>query len=80
MTGFQSNKIPHQELINIVNKALESDDGRVEYVQSSLRGGLDIFKYGGDTKMIYKDQSYRMRFDNRRQIIESKDSFNDSKP
>lgn len=80
MTGFQSSKITHPELLSIVTKAMDSDAGRIEYVQSSLRGGLDIFKYGGDTKMIYKDQTFRMRFDNRRQIIESADTFKDSKP
>ena len=61
----------------------------MEYVQSRLRSASDIYKQGGHVTPVYRDQLFRMHYDNRRLIVEPEkpadfDNFNncllDSKP
>lgn len=55
-----------------------------DYIQTSLRSSKDIFLKGGHVVVKYKDQSFKMAFDNKRKIIESnenrKTSLLDSRP
>lgn len=48
---------------------LSTDEKSLEYVQSSLRSAKDIYKDGGHVTMIYKDQLFRLQYDNRRKIV-----------
>jgi hypothetical protein len=68
-TAFQAGKYSHKELIQIFINTLKSKDKHLEYIQSSLRSAKDIFIHGGHVTMKYKDQIYRLWFDNRRRII-----------
>jgi hypothetical protein len=45
---------------------LKSDNKTLEYVQGSLRSARDIYKKGGHVTMKYRDQLFRLHFDNRR--------------
>jgi hypothetical protein len=52
-----------------------------EFIQQSLRGGNEIYKQGGQVIMQYKERSFKLFYDNRREIIEDSDStLLDSKP
>jgi hypothetical protein len=66
-TGFQhrpySNK---QKLYKILESVLKSDNKTVEYIQGSLRSAREIYKKGGHVTMKYRDQLFRLHFDNRR--------------
>jgi hypothetical protein len=70
-TGFQSGGYQHTELVTEFKKVLGSDSKQFEYVAKRLRGAKDVFTKGGHVQSIYKDQKFRMLFDNRRQILES---------
>jgi len=41
-----------------------------EFTQSSLRGANEIYKKGGHVTMTFKEQIFRLMFDNRRQIVD----------
>lgn len=69
-TGFQSGSVLHKTMIDEFTRILQTDDKRISYIQSSLRGSKEIFLKGGHATMRYKDQSFRMVYDNRRVIIE----------
>ena len=59
-----------------------SEEKSVEFVQSRLRSASDIYKKGGHVTMVYKDQQFRMHYDNKR-LLECKETFDgllDSKP
>jgi transposase len=47
---------------------MKTENKTLEFVQSSLRSASDIYKKGGHVTMNYRDQLFRMHFDNRRQI------------
>lgn len=48
---------------------MKSDTKSVEYLQSRLRSASDIYKTGGHVTMVFKDQKFRMHFDNRRLLV-----------
>jgi hypothetical protein len=88
-TGFQRGSYNHDDLRSIFKDILKTKDKFMEYTRFSLRSAKDIFKKGGHVTSVYKDQTFRLFFDNRREIIEPKgfkDSFDlssillDSKP
>lgn len=54
-------------------KGMKQDDKKVEYIQSSLRSAKDIYMYGGHVTKTYRDQVFRLVFDNRRLITVPKD-------
>src|SRR5258705_12253398 len=69
-TGFQSFGYSREELINFFKKVLGSKEKYFEYTQSSLRGANEIYKKGGHVTMTFKEQIFRLMYDNRRQIID----------
>jgi hypothetical protein len=70
-TGFQSYGYEQKELVSKFISVLSSEDKYFEYIQNSLRGAVDIFKKGGHVTMVYRDQIFRLFYDNRREIIET---------
>ena len=59
-----------------------SEGKSIEYIQTRLRSASDIYKKGGHVTMVYKDQQFRMHFDNKR-VLENEeiiDGMLDSKP
>jgi hypothetical protein len=71
MTGYQNRNINHKELVELLCQIIKSNDKTIEYIQSSLRSALAIIKKGGHVTMIYKDQKFSLRYDNRRLIIDN---------
>ena len=53
----------------------QNRDRNIEFIQSSLRSALDIVKYGGHVTKKYKDQKFRLLYDNRREIIDDMTSL-----
>jgi hypothetical protein len=51
-------------------KCIGSDSKRIDYLQSRLRGGKEIYEKGGHVTMKYADRTFSMEFDNRRIIKE----------
>lgn len=49
---------------------MKSSHKEIEYIQKSLRSALDIYKDGGHVTMVYRDQTFRLHYDNRRLISE----------
>lgn len=86
-TGFQTFNFSKEELIEIFKDTLKNEYKSFEFIQSSLRSAKEIFKEGGHVTMKYKDQIFRLQYDNRRVIIdEGREDFDvsnillDSKP
>lgn len=69
-TGFQASGYSHPEMVTIFKNVMQSDKKEFEFVVKRLRGAKDIYTKGGHVQSIYKDQKFRMYYDNRRQIIE----------
>jgi hypothetical protein len=46
-----------------------SEPKTLEYIQSSLRSATDIVKQGGHVTMKFRDQLFRLHFDNRRVLL-----------
>jgi len=78
-TGFQRLIYNKPDLLDLFIETINSEDKRIEYVQSRLRSASDIYRKGGHVTMVYKDQIFRMHYDNRRLIVEPDDfkSIND---
>lgn len=72
-TGFQSSGYEHKELVSIFKDCIGSEDKYFEFVQQRLRGAKDIYEKGGHVTKVLRDQIFRLFYDNRRQILESKD-------
>jgi len=72
-TGFQAYNYQQIELNEMFIKILKNQnrDRNIEFIQSSLRSALDIVKYGGHVTKKYKDQKFRLLYDNRREIIDN---------
>lgn len=71
MTGFQPRNYEHQERIRLIKEAFESDYRRINFGQRSLRKVTDIFKDGGHVTAKVNERSFRVVYDNRRQIIDT---------
>ena len=54
------------DMVEVLVETFKSEGKIIEYIQSRLRSPSDIYKKGGHVTMIYKDQNYRMHFDNKR--------------
>ena len=72
-TGFQTGDLTHSELVGVFKDVLKSREKQIEFVQQRLRGAKDIFTKGGHVTRVFKDQKFRMLYDNRRQILEPLD-------
>ena len=71
-TGFQAGNIPLDELEVLFKERILSTNKTIEFVNKSLRSALSIIKEGGHVTMVHSDKKYRLVYDNRRVIIESK--------
>lgn len=71
-TGFQRGGYEHDELKTTFKNILKTKDKFIEYTRFSLRSAKDIFKKGGHVTSVFKDQVFRLFYDNRREIQESK--------
>lgn len=70
-TGFQRTIYKDKtELFNIFLDTFNSDAKTLEYIQFRLRSASDIYKKGGHVTPVYRDQFFRMHYDNRRLIID----------
>jgi len=57
-----------KDLVEIFNQTIKSEHKTIEYVQSSLRSASELYKHGGHVTMKYRDQLFRMHYDNRRKL------------
>jgi hypothetical protein len=69
-TGFQSQGFEHDELVKLFKSVLKGAEKFFEFTQKRLRSAKDIFTNGGHVTISYKDQKFRMFYDNRREVIE----------
>lgn len=69
LTGFQSRFIDHDSLVELVKAELQGTIKVIEYVQSGLRSGKDIYTKGGHIGAKYSDKRYSFLFDNKRRIV-----------
>ena len=80
-TGFQKSIYSMNEIEELFKNTMNSKNKEIVYLHHRLRSALDIFKNGGHVTSIYKDQIFRMFFDNRRVIQEKEgNTILDSKP
>ncbi|KAI5850810.1 hypothetical protein GGS23DRAFT_591595 [Durotheca rogersii] len=83
-TGFQARFLEKAFLIKefsrIMNDKNISND--FDFIQTSLRSAKDVYKYGHNVIIKYKDRRFSLDFDNKRCILEdSKESnFKDTRP
>jgi hypothetical protein len=66
-TGFQSFNYTRESLYKEFSEVLQGK-GEILYIQSSLRSAKSLYESGGHLSMEYKDQSFRLVSDARRQI------------
>jgi len=82
-TGFQ-HFYTKDEMIKVFTDTIKTDSKTIEFILSRLRSATDIFKKGGHVTMEYKDQQFRMHFDNKRVIevpeVIGDEYFLDSRP
>jgi hypothetical protein len=69
-TGFQSKGFEHCELVKLFKSVLKGSEKFFEFTQQRLRSAKDIYTKGGHVTISYKDQKFRMYYDNRREVIE----------
>jgi len=65
-TGFQNKFYNKQDLIEVFLQTFKTEHKSVEFIQSRLRSATEIYKKGGHVTMQYRDQIFRLHFDNRR--------------
>jgi len=78
-TGFQRAGFDKNELVTLFKNTLSKENKLFEFTRKSLRSAKDIFEKGGQVTEVLKDQTFRLFYDNRREIIEPTDlqeSFN----
>ena len=73
-TGFQVRNINLDDLKGKFLDVLSKEDKSLEYIQFSLRSAKDIYVKGGHVTSVYKDQIYRLHYDNRR-LIQTPEKF-----
>lgn len=50
----------------MLEEVFKTDSRTIEYIMNSLRSASEVYKKGGHVTMKYRDQLFRMHFDNRR--------------
>jgi hypothetical protein len=58
--------------MEVFTDTFKSDDKTLEYIQSRLRSATDIYKHGGHVTMVYRDQLFRMHYDNKRVLVDDR--------
>ena len=56
-------------MLEVFTETFHTESKSIEYIQTRLRSAKDIFKHGGHVTMLFKDQQFRMHFDNKRLLI-----------
>jgi hypothetical protein len=79
-TGFQKGLYSMVELEKLLKDTMNSKNKEIVYLNHRLRSSLDVFKHGGHVTSVYKDQVFRLFYDNKRVIQEGGGDFLDSKP
>jgi hypothetical protein len=68
-TGFQHRMFRDKKaLVDIFTQTIKTEYKTIEYIQSSLRSASEVYKHGGHVTMKYRDQLFRMHYDNRRKL------------
>jgi len=71
LTGFQKREVEtHSELVSLVQKTMKSGN-KLKYLQKSLTGALDNYKFNRHVSMICSLRNFRTIFDSKRIIIPS---------
>jgi hypothetical protein len=66
-TGFQHRVYGSKtEMLEGFISTFKSEHKTLEFIQSRLRSASEIYKKGGQVTMVYRDQLFRMHYDNRR--------------
>lgn len=72
-TGFQSNGYEKSVMVSEIINCLGSESKSLEYIQTRLRSGKDIYNKGGHVTVKYADRLFSLHYDNRRLIQETGD-------
>ena len=78
-TGFQARGRRRSEIYSSFKEVM-SGKKELEFVQTSLVGAKELSERGGHVTMNYRDQSYRIVYDNKRQVIESESKLLETSP
>jgi len=78
LTGYQRHE-SIEETIDKVNKSFNNSK-QIPFIQTSLRSAKDIYQNGGHSTLKLEERIFNLKFDNRREIIDSKDIFHITKP
>jgi hypothetical protein len=68
-TGFQRKQYDPEFIETSFKNTLSKTDKSIEFVQARLRSALDIYRKGGHVTKVYTDRTFRLHFDNRREMI-----------
>ena len=60
-------------MVKVFLQTMQSENKTIEYIQTRLRSASDVFKLGGHVTAKYRDQQFRLHFDNKR-VIQAPDS------
>jgi len=71
-TGLQKKGYDKKELTTLLKKTLKDSLKLFEFTRSSWRSAKDIFTKGGHVTEVLKDKTFRLFYDNRRKIVESR--------
>lgn len=55
--------------LEVILKNAFNGDKQIDFISTSLRSALDIYKEGGHVTRVYRDQRFRLNFDGRREVI-----------
>lgn len=67
ITGLQTKDLSLGEISNLIST--EGPLGNtVSFISESLRSAKDLIKHGGHVTMGYRDQNYRVHYDNKRRV------------
>ena len=70
ITGFQKKGLEKAMVVKTIEKGLKDYEKTVDFIHTSLRSGIDIYKKGGNVVRSFKDQKFRMMSDNRREFVD----------
>jgi len=69
MTGFQSKGVSMEDLKEMVISSMDSGNLEIHFMQRSLRSAKDIYEKGGTVTPKLEEKTFRLNFDNRRQVV-----------
>ena len=71
ITGLQTKDQSLVEISNLISPDVDGPLGNtVTFISESLRSPKDLIKHGGHVTMGYRDQTYRVNYDNKRRVTE----------